>query len=253
LSESANIRQRSKHVHLLQDANVRRWYENIHRNSPAAAEIYLRNLGKFCETNHLTPHRLASKRPSTIENLLMDHVSAVEGSHAGSYIHNTIKIVKSWLAHNGIELKRKINITAAHETPALKDERVPTRDELKRILLSASKQARTASILVAHSGLRPETIGNYTGADGLTLHDLPDLRINPSEVTFDKIPAMILVRSNLSKARHQYSFLSEEGCGYLKDYLEEHLRNGENLMASQRLLCRSLLRNRSYARSTSAT
>ena len=230
MSESATIRRRSKHVHLLQDRDVRRWYENMRRSSPAASEIYLRNLGRFCETNKLTPRKLASKRPAAIENLLMDYVSAVEGKHAGSYIHNTIKVVKSWLAHNGVELKRKIKIMGAHETPTLRDERVPTRDELKRILLSASKQARTASILVAHSGLRLETIGNYTGADGLTLRDLPELKIKSDEVTFEKTPAMVVVRSNLSKARYQYfSFLSEEGCEYVKGYLEERLRNGENL------------------------
>jgi hypothetical protein len=216
---------------------VRRWYENIRRNSPAAAEIYLRNLGNFCQTNKLTPRKLASKPAQAIEDLLMDYVSAVEGNHAGSYIQNTIKVVKSWLAYNGIELKRKINITGARETPTLKDERVPTQDELKRILLSANKQSRAVSILIAHSGLRLETIGNYTGTDGLTLHDLPELKIEAGEVTFDKTPMRVLVRANLSKARHQYfSFLSEEGCGYLKDYLEERLRNYENLTSESAII-----------------
>jgi hypothetical protein len=167
----------------------------------------------------------------------MDYVSMVEGKHAGSYVHNTIKVVKSWLAHNGIELKRKINIAGAHETPTLKNERTPTANELKRILLSASKQSRAASILIAHSGLRPETIGNYTGTDGLTLHDLPELKINSDEVTFERIPTLVRVRSSLSKARHQYfSFMSEEGCGYLKDYLEERLRNRENLIGESAVI-----------------
>jgi hypothetical protein len=40
----------------------------------------------------------------------------------------------------------------------------------------------------------------------------------------------VVVRRELSKARHQYfTFLSEEGCGYLKDYLEERMREGEKL------------------------
>lgn len=38
---------------------------------------------------------------------------------------------------------------------------------------------------------------------------------------FNKIPTMVIVRSELSKAGHQYfTFLSEEGYEYLKDYLE---------------------------------
>jgi integrase len=230
LPDLKNPRPRAKYAYLLEDKNVRRWYDNIARGSQAAAEIYLRNLGNFCQTNQLTPRKLASKRPSAIENLLMDYVSKVQEKHAGSYIHNTIKVIKSWLAHNGIELKRKIKITGAHETPTLKDERVPTKEELRRIFLSASKQARVACALVAHGGLRLETIGNYQGNDGLRIRDLPELQLKGDKLTFDEIPTMVIIRSSLSKARQQYfTFLSEEACGYLKDYLEERLMDGEKL------------------------
>jgi hypothetical protein len=160
----------------------------------------------------------------------MDYVTSAQKKHAGSYIHNTTKVVKSWLAHNGIQLKRKIKITGAHETPTLKDERVPTKEELKRIFLSGSKQARTACAIVAHAGLRLQGLGSYTGYEGLRMRDLPELKIKGSEVSFDKIPTMVVVRSAISKARHQYfTFLTEEACSYLKDYLEERLRDGEQL------------------------
>ena len=95
------------------------------------------------------------QKPITeIEDILMDYVTFAEKKYAGSYVRNTTKFVKSWLAHNGIQLKRKIKITGANETPTLKDERVPTNEELKRIFLSASTQARTACSIVAHAGLR---------------------------------------------------------------------------------------------------
>jgi hypothetical protein len=48
--------------------------------------------------------------PTKLDNLLMDYVSAKEKQYAGSYIESTVKPVKSWLAHNGIELKRKIKV-----------------------------------------------------------------------------------------------------------------------------------------------
>lgn len=39
---------------------------------------------------------------------------------------------------------------------------------------------------------------------------------------------MIVVRKTLSKGRHQYfSFLPQEGCQYLKEYLESRVRNVE--------------------------
>jgi len=230
LPSSENAHPQSKHRHLLEDRDVRRWYENIARGSLAGAEIYLRNLGNFCQTHNLTPRTLASKRPSAIEDLLMDYVSSTQKEYAGSYINNMIKAVKSWLSHNGVQLRRKIKVTGIHETPTLKDERVPTKEELRRIFLSGSKQARTACALVAHAGLRLESLGNHNGDDGLRIRDLLELHIKTDEVIFEKTPAMVVIRPSLSKARHQYfTFLTEEACAYLKDYLEERSRNGEEL------------------------
>jgi len=228
---------RSKYQPLLKDKDMRRWYENLVRGSPACAEIYLRNLGNFCQLMDITPGQLARKPVAEIEDLLMDYVTSAQKKHAGSYIHNTTKIVKSWLAHSGIQLKRKIKITGAHETPTLKDERVPTKEELNRIFLSGSKQARTACVMVAHAGLRLESLGNYTGYDGLRIRDLPELRIKGSDVSFEKIPTMAVVRSVLSKARHEYfTFLTEEACSYIKDYLEERLRNGEQFTSDSAIV-----------------
>jgi hypothetical protein len=228
LSDSSH--PRSKYRPLLEDKDVRRWYENLVRGSPACAEIYLRNLGNFCQLMGVTPGQLARKPVTEIEDLLMDFVTSAQKKHAGSYVHNTTKVVKSWLAHNGIQLKRKIKITGAHETPTLKDERTPTKEELRRIFLSGSKQARTACAIVAHAGLRLQGLGSYIGYDGLRMRDLPELKIKGSEVSFEKIPTMVVVRSALSKARHQYfTFLTEEACSYLKDYLEERLRDDEQL------------------------
>ena len=221
---------RAKHRHLLEDKTLKRWHDNLARGSVITADVYLRRLGAFCEENRLTPHALASMSTRKIEDLLMDYVTAHEKKFAGSYLQTTVKVLKSWLNHNDVELRHKIKIRGANETPSLKDERVPTKEELHRILLSAGKQARVASILLAHAGLRPETIGDYQGRDGLTIRDLPELKIDGSKMTFETIPTKIIVRSSLSKARHQYfTFLTEEACEYLKDYLEERARNGEKL------------------------
>ncbi len=84
--------------------------------------------------------------------------------------------------------------------------------------------------MIAFSDLRPQTIGNHDGSDGLMLKDLPELKIKEGKVEFEKIPAMVMVRSLLSKARHKYfTFLSFEGCTYLREYLEERIRLKEEL------------------------
>ena len=83
---------------------------------------------------------------------------------------------------------------------------------------------------MAHSGLRISSIGNYLGNDGLRVKDFPEMRIEDGQVIFEKMPTMVVVRPELSKAGHQYfTFLSEEGCEYLKDYLEERMLDGEEL------------------------
>ena len=80
-------------------------------------------------------------------------------------------------------------------------------------------------------------MGDYIGQDGLKIGDLPELKIEGNSVTFSNIPTLVIVRKELSKAGHQYfSFLSEEGCEYLKDYLEERMRDGEDLTSASPII-----------------
>ena len=222
--------RRRKYGTLLEDDDVRRWYENTARGSQVTADVYLRRLGNFCNQNDTTPSNLLTKSEEELHNLLLDTVSTMEEKYAGSYIKSVVKGVKSWLTHNGIEIKRRIKIRGAEDTPSLRDERVPTREELRKIFLSGDKKTRTASVLVAHTGVRIKTIGNYRGDDGLRVRDLPEMRIEGQTVEFTCIPTLVVVRRELSKAGHRYlTFLSEEGCDYLKDYLETRMREGEEL------------------------
>jgi hypothetical protein len=229
---------RAKYAYLLEDNDVRRWYENTSRGSMITADVCLRRLGSFCESYKTTPEKFASLPKRELLNVLMDYVSSAEKKgYAGNYINSTMKAVRSWLAHNNRELKVKIRIKGIDETPTLKDERVPTLDELKRIFLSGDSKARTACVLVAHCGLRLQTLGDYQGKDGLRIGDLPELKIENRLVTFSNIPTLVIVRKELSKAGHQYfTFLSQEGCNYLKDYLEERMRDEEEFDSSSPII-----------------
>lgn len=216
---------------LLEDAEVRRWYDNNARGSVVTADVYLRRLGNFCERHDTTPKELAGKSEKELYAILLDYVSELEGEgKAGSYIGSIMRALKSWLTHNDKILTKKIKIRGGSIFPTLKDERVPTPQELKKILLSGDKKSRVACVLVAHSGLRLQSLGAYLGDDGLRIGDIPELKISGDIIEFTEVPAMIVVRPELSKAGHKYiTFLSEEGCDYLKDYLEERLREGEKL------------------------
>ena len=80
---------------------------------------------------------------------------------------------------------------------------------------------------MAFSGFRPMVLGNYEGSDGLRIGDVPDLVIDSKSkaVSFRQTPARIVVRQELSKANHTYSsFLGEEGCEYLSEYLTSRIK-----------------------------
>jgi hypothetical protein len=215
---------------LLDDKDVSRWHANVARGSQVTADVYLRRLGNFCGRFNVTPKSLVSMGEDQRYNLMLDAISTLEDDYTGSYILSIVKAIKSWLAHNKIEIKRKLRIKGSQDTPTLRNERVPTQDELRKIFLSGDKKTRTTSALVAHTGVRIKTIGNYQGNDGLRVRDLPEMKVEGGTVEFEAVPLLVVVRRELSKAGHQYlTFLGEEGCDYLKDYLETRMREGEEI------------------------
>ena len=141
----------------------------------------------------------------TFQDNLEDLVSRLEEENkAPQYIAGILKNIRSWLRYNDITLTRKIKIRNASSTPTIEDEQVPSQEELARIFRNSSNRARLAETLIAFADLRPESIGNYNGSDGLKLSDLPEVRIENGQVVFDKMPTMIVVRASLRKTRHKY-------------------------------------------------
>lgn len=221
----------SKYADLLKSRSVKRWFDNLGRGSDLTAGNYLRKLGSFCNSNQLTAAALANLKDRQLYHLLLDTVSSMEnGGASGGYIAGVLKAVKSWLSFNGRPLKHHIKIRGAYQSPTLVNERVPSQRELRSILLAGDLKARTICVLMAHSGLRPQVLGNHRGSDGLRISDLPELIVERNEVKFTRIPTLVKVRDQLSKNRLEYfTFLGEEGCSYLKDYLEWRLRDSEHL------------------------
>jgi len=229
-----------KYRELLLDEDVRRWFENLRAKSVLTATVALRNLGYYCELTQTTPKGILAKARSNEKDFRYEFTDFVrklekEGK-AGSYIARFKKVILSWLKFNDIRLQLTVNISGENETPTIANERVPSKEELARILRKATSRGRVAIVMMAFSGLRPESLGDYEGTDGLRLGDIKDLRIS-DEIQFDKTPSMVMVKNKLSKARHQYfSFIGEEGTTYIKEYLEERRKQGEELTYDSPLL-----------------
>ena len=230
--------RRAKYPHLLENDKVRRWYENLNARSYLTASTWLRTLGYYCELENTTPDKLLmDMKQVDFKDTFVDFVRRLEKQgKAGSYIIRYKKVLRSFSRFNGKAIELDINIAGEHLSPTIEDERVPNKEELGRLLRKASPRGRVSVSLMAYSGLRPESLGNYEGTDGLRLKDIKGLKLSEN-IEFDKIPVMISVKSMLSKARHQYfSFIGEEGATYIKEYLEERRRAGEELEYDSPLL-----------------
>ena len=229
-----------KYQELLLDEDVRRWFENLRTKSVLTATVALRNLGHYCELTEITPKEILNRARSNEKDFryeFTDFVRKMEkDGKAGSYIARFKKVILSWLKFNDIRLQLTVNISGENETPTIANERVPSKEELARIMRKATSRGRVAIAIMAFSGLRPESLGDYEGTDGLRLGDLKELKLS-KEIQFEKVPATVMVKSKLSKARHQYfSFIGEEGATYIKEYLEERRKQGEELTYESPLL-----------------
>ena len=232
---------KEKYQGLRANKEIARWYGDVSRGSKITADVYMRRLGAFCESTKKDPLKLLRMKDKTLADFITDYVSDQEKKgRAGSYIKSTLKAVRSWLNFNGIVLPRKVKIMGVSDTPTLRNERVPTPEELKQIFLAGNSRARAACALMAFSGLRPQVLGNYSGKDGLKISDIPELVIGREEIRFEKIPAKIVVRRELSKARIEYfSFLGPEGCAYLEAYLKERINQGEDINSNSPVITAS--------------
>ena len=140
------------------------------------------------------------------------------------------------MAYNNLSVKLKVNIAGESDTPTIANERVPTREELAKIIRKATTRGRVAIALMAFSGLRPESLGDYLGKDGIRLSDFKEATIKSNGMEFQKTPTLLAIRKNLSKARHQYfTFVPDEGVTYIKEYVEERAKAGEKFSARARL------------------
>ncbi len=225
---------------MLHDEDILRWHTNTGKNSVITGDIYLRCLGRFLAKIGLTAKQFMKQPRKKIEDTVQDYIDEMEKSvnpetgqhYSPGYIANQLKAIKSWAEFSGKPIQRRIRIANTQKRPTLNDERVPTQEELKRVIYAptTSLRARAAIILIAQSGMRIETLGDYLGVNGLRISDVKDLQLKDNRVTFQNIPAMIVVPAELSNSRRQYvTFLGREGSEILTEYLNDRGKKGERL------------------------
>jgi integrase len=227
-----------KNIHSRWDAlretgSTMQWYQNLQQGSPITADVYVRTLGLYCERNHTTPEQiLADAKSGALRNNLIKFITVLQGEDKqGSYIVRFKKTLNSWCLFNGVESTlRGVKVREANNANTVSSESPPKKEELAKILRLASTRGKAIIALLAFSGLRPESLGNYKGTDAIRLGDVDGLVITPDGIEIPKIPALLHVRESISKKGHRYfTFIPGEGVKYVLDYLNSRLKAGESL------------------------
>jgi len=221
----------SKYAHLLEeDDTFRAWYRNVLRASYTTGTVYLLRLGRLCdEVCHVTPKRIASMNKVELMTFTTNAISDLEEAGvAGVTINSYVKAVKSWGRFNGTKLDERLSVPDSE--PRYAEEVVPRPEEVQALFDHSPLRVKVAASLMGFSGLRPATIGNAEGTDGLKLGDLPEVEVRDGSVAFAKVPTLVVVRKRISKIRASFvTFAPAQACEYLRQYLEDRLRLGEEL------------------------
>ncbi len=225
-----------KHTELRENEIVKAWYGNLEQGAKITADVYLRTLGLYCKLNKTNPGQILEDAKTG--KLRSDFMSFVhrqgDDEKAGSYTMRFKKVVSSWVRFNqsdaGLE---DVKIRGAKLSPTIADEKVPQREDLNRMLRMATTRGRVIIGLLAFSGLRPESLGNYDASDAIRIRDIEGVKIGSDTVEFSVMPAKLTIRESnvqLSKKGHTYfTFIPQQSANYIKDYLSLRLRNGESL------------------------
>lgn len=202
-------------------SDLDRWYQNNLASSKGTANNYRYWLLRYCRDRGTTPGQLILEALDikTCEDRLQDWIIGLQNRGLkGKTINLALYAVKSWLEFNRINFQRKIKIKGTASAPTVEDEKIPTKEELKRILDCATVKSKTAISLIAYSGLRPEIIANLK---------LGDLKLNER-------PIRIIVSPDVPGNKAKVRFFTFNNGGYLLEYLRQRAKK-EKLTASTSL------------------
>ena len=189
---------------------------------PLSTVISVVGIWHICKLFQISQRDQAKMSKGEVGDFLFRMVSRLEkeGNRRTSSIAGYMKTLKGWWLFNDLEVTRRVRLS--RYVGLYGNEHVPTPQELHSIFEHADLQKKVCCALMAFSGVRPGVIGNMYGDDGLWIQDLPELTVaGDGTVSFTKTPAMVVVRRAPSKIGNQYiAFLPEQGCGYIKQYIE---------------------------------
>ena len=227
------------HETLLQDGLIGPWYEEAVLRSKLTARVNLRRLGLLLHQLSLTPKELldlAKDHPEPLRARFVAYAKQMLAQgRTGAYVAKMFSAPRSWFDYHRVSFNGYPKLKVI-QGETIREERVPTPEELGRILALYTPRARVIALMMAHAAVRPGVLANIDGTDGLTLGDLKDLRLSPT-LGLAKVPFHIVVPARLSKNGHEYhTFGTEELADAILAYLAEREGRSEKLGAKSPLV-----------------
>lgn len=128
------------------------------------------------------------------------------------------------------DVKINSNKLPNFDRDAIREDVVPSQEQLHKIFDAANARLRAVMALQAFSAIR------FKGIKNLKLKHLCDLEVDQTEVIMKTTPMQVHIPKETDEhepfekkgAKHE-TFIIAEGCKYLKDYLDQRIRNEEKL------------------------
>jgi hypothetical protein len=133
---------------------------------------------------------------------------------ANKYMATNWYALKSWFASNGVrKIKIDEKIPVGQQVKFL--DKIPTKEELKRILGCSSMQTKAMESMMAFGGMRPK--------------DASELTYSRIREDYEAGVSPMAIRYQVSKAGGLWhvTFLTSQGAGYLRDWIEYRKAGGE--------------------------
>jgi len=219
-------------------ARVREWIEREDGRAESTRYGQVRQLERFLRKTGMTEAELvrAAKDPERIRKVADGFVrSERQAGHRPAYALSVWYGVKSFLDSAGAPVAYNPALKKADMEPAdLASRRVPTADELRRLVDSVSLRNRAIVLFLASSGVRVGVIAKGSegeqeeASDGLRLENLYDIDVATGK--FAVKPVLVSVPPRLSKNGSAYmTAISTEAATVLENYLDQRIRGGEKL------------------------
>jgi hypothetical protein len=224
---------------ILADKNVATWFESNKLRSKLSAENDLRKLALLTYRIGTTPDgvaTLARKSPDELARRLVRYATEQKrNGRLDTYLLKTFSGLKAWLRFRRVTFDLYPKLRGIQGL-SIRNETVPTQDQLGRILGALTVRGRAVALLMAHSGLRPGAIAQG-GTSGLRLSDVQDLSLDGAEPEFSKRPFLLRVPAALSKTAREYvTFGSDEEARAILTYLASRRAAGERLEPTSPLI-----------------